>query len=57
MSCSSCNLFSFSPTKLENRRVEQVLPRGEGWYQWEGRVEVLVKEDRRVNIVQKCVHI
>jgi hypothetical protein len=28
MSCSSFYLFSY-------RRVEQVLPRGEGWHQWE----------------------
>jgi hypothetical protein len=25
----------FSPTKSENRREEQVLPRGKGWHQWE----------------------
>jgi hypothetical protein len=32
-----CFIYSlFSPTKLENRRVEQVLPKGEGWHQWEG---------------------
>jgi hypothetical protein len=32
-----CFVFSlFSSTKLENRRLEQVLPRGEGWHQWEG---------------------
>jgi hypothetical protein len=29
-------IFSlFSSTKLENRREEQVLPRTEGWCQWE----------------------
>jgi hypothetical protein len=33
----SCFLFSlFSSTKAENRRVEHVLPRGEGWHQWKG---------------------
>jgi hypothetical protein len=26
----------FFPTKAENRRMEQVLPRGEGWHPWEG---------------------
>jgi hypothetical protein len=26
----------FSLTKSENRRAEQVLPRGEGWHPWEG---------------------
>jgi hypothetical protein len=32
-----CFIFSFfSSTKSENRRVEQVLPRVECWYQWEG---------------------
>jgi hypothetical protein len=46
------NIFSlFSPTKLENMRAEQVLPRGEGWYQWEGRGDM--ERGRRVNIVQK----
>jgi hypothetical protein len=29
--------YLFSSTKLENRRVKQVLPRREGWRQWEGR--------------------
>jgi hypothetical protein len=28
--------FLFSPTKLEKRIVEQVLPREEGWHQLEG---------------------
>jgi hypothetical protein len=31
------SFFSFSSRKSENRRVEQVLPRGGGWYQWEER--------------------
>jgi hypothetical protein len=36
-----CHVFHFlfsllSSTQLENRRVEQVLPRREGWYQWDG---------------------
>jgi hypothetical protein len=31
-------LFFFSSAKLENRRVEKVLPRGQGWYQWEGKM-------------------
>jgi hypothetical protein len=31
--CFICSLFS--PTKSENRREEQVLPRGKGWHQWE----------------------
>jgi hypothetical protein len=34
MSTFSFYLFSF--TKLENRRAEQILPRGEGWHLWEG---------------------
>jgi hypothetical protein len=38
-----CHVFHFIlslffPTKLENRRAEQVLLRGEGWHQWEGEV-------------------
>jgi hypothetical protein len=28
--------FFFSSAKLENRRVEKVLLREEGWHQWEG---------------------
>jgi hypothetical protein len=28
--------FLFSSTKLENRRIEEVLHREEGWHQWEG---------------------
>jgi hypothetical protein len=28
--------YLFSSAKSENRRVEQVLPSGEGWQQWEG---------------------
>jgi hypothetical protein len=34
----SCFHFIFSlssSTKSKNRRVEQTLPSGEGWYQWE----------------------
>jgi hypothetical protein len=34
MSCFSFSLF-FS-AKSENSRVEQVLPSGKGWHQWEG---------------------
>jgi hypothetical protein len=34
MSCFSFSLFS--STKLD-KRAEQVLPREEGWHQWEGR--------------------
>jgi hypothetical protein len=53
-----CNVFHFvfslfSPTNLENRKAEQVLP-GEGWQLWEG--EVLGKVSRRMNTVPKCVH-
>jgi hypothetical protein len=33
MSCFSSSLFSSE--KSENRRTEQVLPRWEGWHQWE----------------------
>jgi hypothetical protein len=36
---------------LENRRAEQVLGR---WSQWDGKV--LGKGGRRVNVIQKCVH-
>jgi hypothetical protein len=36
MSCSSFSLFS--PKNLDTRKAEQVLPRGEGWHQWEGEV-------------------
>jgi hypothetical protein len=36
MSCFSFYLFLlFFPTKSENKRAEEVLPRGEGWSQWE----------------------
>jgi hypothetical protein len=34
MSCFS--FYLFSSAKLENRWVEQVLPRGEGWHVLEG---------------------
>jgi hypothetical protein len=44
-------LFSlFSPTKPDNGKTEQVLPRGEGWHQEEG--EVLRKGGRMVSTVQ-----
>jgi hypothetical protein len=44
-------IFSlFSPTKSENRKEEQVLPRGRAGTS--GREEVLGKGDRRVNTVQ-----
>jgi chloramphenicol O-acetyltransferase len=36
MSCFS--FYLFSSTKSINRRTEQVLPRREGWHQWEGDV-------------------
>jgi hypothetical protein len=46
-------LFSF--TKAENGMVEQVLPRREGWHQWEG--EAMGKGGRRVTLIQKmCTH-
>jgi hypothetical protein len=51
MSCFSFYLFSF--TKSE-QRVEQVLQGGGLGTSW-GR-EVAGKEGRRVNMVQKCVH-
>jgi hypothetical protein len=50
--------FIFSPfpcRKSENRRVEKVLPRGEGWHKWEGGGvgdRVLEEEYRSI----KCVH-
>jgi hypothetical protein len=28
----------FSSAKLENRREEEILPRGQGWYKWVGRM-------------------
>jgi hypothetical protein len=40
--------YLFSSTKLENRRVEQVLLGG-WWHQWEG--EVVGKGGRRMNMV------
>jgi hypothetical protein len=52
MSCFS--FYIFSSEKLENRKVEQVLPSREGWHQWEG--EVIGGEGRRVNKVQKNVY-
>jgi hypothetical protein len=56
MSCFSLYLLSFFSTKSENRKVEQVLPRGESWHQW--KEEVMGKRDRRVNAVHKmCKHI
>jgi hypothetical protein len=50
-----CHIFHFifspfSPTKLENRRVEQVLPKREDWHQWEG--ENVGEGGRRMNVVQ-----
>jgi hypothetical protein len=44
--------YVFSPTKLENRRTEQVLPRcgrGSGWHWWKG--EGGRERGRRVNMV------
>jgi hypothetical protein len=46
-----CFIFSlFSPTKSENRKAEQILPRGRAGTS--GRVEVLGKGGRRVNTMQ-----
>jgi hypothetical protein len=48
--------FIFSPTKSENRRVEQTLPRGEGWHWWEGGGAG--QGSSRVNTCNKmCTHI
>jgi hypothetical protein len=52
MSCFSFSLFSSA--KFENRRVEQVLPWGEGWHQWEGDEEG--KWGKKVNTMQKNVY-
>jgi hypothetical protein len=41
--------FFFSLLQNQNRRAEQVMPRGKGWHQRRG--EVLGKEGRRVNTV------
>jgi hypothetical protein len=35
MSCLSFYLFSFSFYKIGEQESEQVLPRREGWHQWE----------------------
>jgi hypothetical protein len=42
--------FLFSPIKSENGRAEQVLPRGDGWWQWDGGG--VGERGRRVNMVQ-----
>jgi hypothetical protein len=43
-------IFSlFSSAKAENRRGEQVLPRGQGWHLWEGAGAG--KVGRRMNTV------
>jgi hypothetical protein len=45
-------MFSiFCSRKSENRKAEQVLPKGEGWHHWEG--EVLGEESEYGAI--KCV--
>jgi hypothetical protein len=44
-----CNFFSFSFTKSENRRAEQVLP---GVLSTSGHGEEVGKGGRRVNMVQ-----
>jgi hypothetical protein len=49
MSCFSCYFFSFA--KLENRRAEQVLPRGRVVTSQRG--ELAEKGGRRMNTVQK----
>jgi hypothetical protein len=55
MSYYSLYLFSFFFYKLENKRVEQVLPRGKGGDSARG--EVAGKRTRRVNTVKKmCTH-
>jgi hypothetical protein len=46
--------FHFSSTKLENRKVEQILPRG--GVGTSGKKEVAGKGGRRVNMVQKNVY-
>jgi hypothetical protein len=46
----------FSFTKSENRKVEQVLPGGGEWYQWEG--EEVGTGCRKVTILQVlCAHV
>jgi hypothetical protein len=53
LKCHVC-LFIFSlssSTKLNNRRMEHVLPGGEDWHQWEGGGDG--ERCRRVNMVQK----
>jgi hypothetical protein len=53
MSCFS--FYIFSTTKWVNRRVEQLLPRREGWDQWDwGGVGKRGKEGEYGTI--KCVH-
>jgi hypothetical protein len=37
MSCFLFYLFSFFFYKIGNRRAKLVLPKGEGWHQWEER--------------------
>jgi hypothetical protein len=47
-------LFFFSSTKLESKRIEQILTSGGFWHWW----EVVGEESRRVNEVQiMCTHI
>jgi hypothetical protein len=48
-----CYVFHFLFFFLQNQRTggqKQVLHRADSWHQWEG------ERDRRVNTVQKCVH-
>jgi hypothetical protein len=44
----------FSSTKSENRKAEQVLPRGVGWHQCEG--EGIGEKDRRINTLEKKLY-
>jgi hypothetical protein len=55
MSCFVLFFLLFSSTKSENRRGEQVLSGGR--VDTHGRREVIGKGGKRVNTLQKCVHI
>jgi hypothetical protein len=54
MSCFSFYLFSFFFYKITEQKGGRSPVWGEGWHQWKG--EVIGKGYRRVNMVQKCVH-
>jgi hypothetical protein len=54
MLCCSFSLFSFSSTKSENRRAEQVLPLGRDGTT--GKVEALGNGCSSVNMAQKNVY-